>query len=597
MDILLGLVCGLALFLYGMGVMGDALKKSAGRKLKVILGKLTSNKLKGFLLGLGVTAVIQSSSATTVMVVGFVTSGTMTLGQAVGVIFGANVGTAVTAWLTALNSLSGASSKLEFLNVLKPDTWMPILAFFGIALIMFSKKRKMQDVGTILMGFAVLMVGMDLMSGAVKPLAGEQWFKDLLVMFENPILGVLAGTVLTAMVQSSSASVGILQAIAVGTGSISYAAAMPIIMGQNIGTCVTAIISSVSANKNGKRAAFVHLYFNVIGVILWLGLYYLVGFILSATNVFELFTLADSNMINAFGIAGIHTVFKLFSVLVMFPFTKYLEKLAVATVRGEDKKGDEFTNMLDDRLMETPTVAIERSREVSCRMAEIAIDGLEKSIDMLTSYDSKQAQVIRDLEDKADIYEDVLGSYLVKLSSKDMSEIDSHEATKLLHMIGDLERISDHSVNIVDSAEEIRDKNISFSEQAMAELDVLYKAISEILNVTKDAFINNNLESAYMVEPLEQVVDDLKEQIKHNHTIRLQKSQCSIELGFILSDILTNLERVADHCSNVAGCLIEMSKHESLDLHSYLHNVKETDKQYALYYEAYAHKYAIQIAK
>ena len=478
MDILLGLVCGLALFLYGMGVMGDALKKSAGRKLKVILGKLTSNKFKGFLLGLGVTAIIQSSSATTVMVVGFVTSGTMTLGQAVGVILGANVGTAVTAWLTALNSLSGASSKLEFLNVLKPDTWMPILAFFGIALIMFSKKRKMQDVGTILMGFAVLMVGMDLMSGAVKPLAGEQWFKDLLVMFENPILGVLAGTVLTALVQSSSASVGILQAIAVGTGSISYAAAMPIIMGQNIGTCVTAIISSVSANKNGKRAAFVHLYFNVIGVILWLGLYYLVGFILSATNVFELFTLADSNMINAFGIAGIHTVFKLFSVLVLFPFTKYLEKLAVATVRGEDKKGDEFTNMLDDRLMETPTVAIERSREVSCRMAEIAIDGLEKSIDMLTSYDSKQAQVIRDLEDKADIYEDVLGSYLVKLSSKDMSEIDSHEATKLLHMIGDLERISDHSVNIVDSAEEIRDKmdyefRVAKSQMWIAENDLV----------------------------------------------------------------------------------------------------------------------------
>ena len=597
MDILLGLVCGLALFLYGMGVMGDALKKSAGRKLKVILGKLTSNKLKGFLLGLGVTAVIQSSSATTVMVVGFVTSGTMTLGQAVGVIFGANVGTAVTAWLTALNSLSGASSKLEFLNVLKPDTWMPILAFFGIALIMFSKKRKLQDVGTILMGFAVLMVGMDLMSGAVKPLAGEQWFKDLLVMFENPILGVLAGTVLTAVVQSSSASVGILQAIAVGTGTVSFAAAMPIIMGQNIGTCVTAIISSVSANKNGKRAAFVHLYFNVIGVILWLGLYYLVGFILSATNVFELFSLADSNMINAFGIAGIHTVFKLFSVLVLFPFTKYLEKLAVATVRGEDKKGDEFTNMLDDRLMETPTVAIERSREVSCRMADIAIGGLEKSIDMLTAYDSKQAQVIRDLEDKADIYEDVLGSYLVKLSSKDMSEIDSHEATKLLHMIGDLERISDHSVNLVDSAEEIRDKNISFSEQAMAELDVLYKAIKEILSLTADAFAKNNLESAYMVEPLEQVVDDHKEQIKHNHTIRLQKSQCSIELGFILSDILTNLERVADHCSNVAGCLIEMSKHESLDLHNYLQNVKESDKQYALYYEAYAHKYAIQVAK
>ena len=596
MDILLGLICGLAMFLYGMGVMGDALKKSAGRKLKVILGNLTSNKFKGFLLGLGVTAIIQSSSATTVMVVGFVTSGTITLGQAVGVILGANVGTAVTAWLTALNSIPGGAGKLAFLNVLKPDSWMPILALIGIALIMFSQKSKMQDIGTILMGFAVLMVGMDLMSDAVKPLAGAAWFKEMLVMFENPILGVLAGTILTAIVQSSSASVGILQAIAVGTGTVSFAAAMPIIMGQNIGTCVTAIISS-SANKSGKRAAFVHLYFNIIGVTIWLGLYYLIGFILSATNVFEIFSLADSTIINAFGIAGIHTIFKIFSVFVLFPFTKYLEKLAFLTVRGEDKKGDEFTNMLDDRLMETPTVAIERSRDVSCRMADIAISGLEKSIDMLTAYDPKQAQLIRDLEDKADIYEDVLGSYLVKLSSKDMTEVDSHEATKLLHMIGDLERISDHSVNLVESAEEIRDKNNSFSDQAVSELDVLYKAIKEILNLTSDAFTNNNLESAYMVEPLEQVVDDLKEQIKHNHTIRLQKSQCSIELGFILSDILTNLERVADHCSNVAGCLIEMSKHESLDLHNYLHNLKESDKQYALYYEAYAHKYAIQIAK
>ena len=597
MEILLGLVCDLALFLYGMGVMGDALKKSAGRKLKTILGSLTSNKFKGFLLGLAVTAIIQSSSATTVMVVGFVTSGTMTLGQAVGVILGANVGTAVTAWLTALNSLSGGKNSLAFLNVLKPDSWMPILALIGIALIMFAKKRKMQDVGTILMGFAVLMVGMSLMSDAVKPLANEPWFAKLLVMFENPILGVLAGTVLTAIVQSSSASVGILQAIAVGTGTISYAAAMPIIMGQNIGTCVTAIISSVGANKSGKRAAFVHLYFNVIGVVLWLGLYYLIGFIVSATNVFELFTFAEGNMISAFGIAGIHTVFKLFSVLLLSPFTKYLEKLAVATVRGEDKKGDEFTRMLDDRLMATPTVAIERSREVSCRMADISFEGLEKSMQMLTDYDAKEAQLIRDLEDKADIYEDVIGSYLVKLSSKDMSETDSHETTKLLHMIGDLERISDHSVNLLESAEEIRDKKIAFSEQALSELSVLYKAVSEILTVTKDAFVNNNLESACMVEPLEQVVDDLKDQIKHNHTIRLQKSQCSIELGFILSDILTNLERVADHCSNVAGCIIEMSKHEALDLHSYLHNVKETDKQYALYYEAYAHKYSIPVAK
>ena len=588
----LSLLCGLALFLYGMGVMGDALKKSAGRKLKTILGNLTSNRFKGFLLGLGVTAIIQSSSATTVMVVGFVTSGTMVLSQAIGVIMGANVGTAVTAWLTALNSIPGGSDAMSWTNWLKPDAWMPILAVIGIGLIMFAKSGKKQDVGTILMGFAVLMIGMDLMSGAVSGLKNDEGFKSILTMFSNPILGVLAGTALTAIVQSSSASVGILQALS-STGAISFSAAMPIIMGQNIGTCVTALISSVSANKNGKRAAFVHLYFNIIGVILWLGLYYLIGWIVSMASAFEVFSWASSTMVDGWWIAGIHTVFKIFSVLIMFPFTKLLEKLACMTVKGDDKKGDEFTDMLDDRLLATPTVAIDRSRTVTCRMAEISVDAMDKAIKMLDNYDGKMCQEIREAEDKADIYEDVLGSYLVKLSSKDMGEADSHEVTKLLHMIGDFERISDHSVNIIESAEEIKDKEIHFSDTAVKELDVLYRAVSEIMLITKEAFIENDIIKANSVEPLEQVVDQLKEQIKHNHTIRLQKSECSIELGFILADILTNLERVADHCSNIAGCLIEMSRHDSLDLHNYLSEVRASDKDYADMYDKYMKKYAL----
>ena len=588
----LSLLCGLALFLYGMGVMGDALKKSAGRKLKTILGNLTSNKFKGFLLGLGVTAIIQSSSATTVMVVGFVTSGTMLLSQAIGVIMGANVGTAVTAWLTALNSIPGGSDAMEWTNWLKPDAWMPILAVIGIGLIMFAKSGKKHDVGAILMGFAVLMIGMSMMSDAVSGLKNDEGFKSILTMFSNPILGVLAGTLLTAIVQSSSASVGILQALS-STGAISFSAAMPIIMGQNIGTCVTAIISSVGANKSGKRAAFVHLYFNVIGVILWLGLYYLIGWIVSTVGALDVFSWASSTMVDGWWIAGIHTVFKLFSVLVLFPVSKLLEKLAYMTVKGDDKKGDDFTSMLDDRLLATPTVAIDRSRTVTCRMAEISIDAMNKAISMLNNYDGKVCQEIRAAEDKTDIYEDVLGSYLVKLSSRDMSAIDSHETTKLLHMIGDFERISDHSVNLIESAEEIKDKDIHFSETAVKELNVLYGAVSEIMTITKEAFIENDLKKANAVEPLEQVVDYLKEHIKHNHTIRLQKSECSIELGFILADVLTNLERVADHCSNIAGCLIEMSRHESLDLHNYLSEVRTNDQEYAELYKQYMEKYAL----
>ncbi len=589
---ILSLVCGLALFLYGMDVMGSGLKKSAGRKLKTILGNLTSSKFKGFLLGLGVTAIIQSSSATTVMVVGFVTSGTMLLSQAIGVILGANIGTAVTAWLTALNGIDGGKEATAWLNYLKPDAWMPILALIGIALIMFAKKDKQKDMGSILMGFAVLMVGMTLMSDAVSGLKGDPNFTKILTYFTNPILGVLAGLILTAIVQSSSASIGILQALSV-TGAISFGTAIPIILGQNIGTCVTAMISSISANKNGKRTAVVHLLFNVIGVVFWLSMYYLVGWILNITGIFDYFTLANGTAIDMFGIATVHTVFKILAVGFMWPFTKLLEKLAYLIIKGDDKKGDEYTQMLDERLLETPSVALESARKVACRMAELSIGSLKKSIALFDNYDPKIAQEIRDEEDKVDIYEDMLGSYLVKLSSKSLSERDSVDATKLLHMIGDLERISDHSVNIVESAEEIRDKDISFSEYAQAELARLKGAVHETLDLTLDAVMSGDFSKAALVEPLEQVVDYLRDQIKLRHTIRLQKSLCSIELGFILSDILTNLERVSDHCSNVAGCLIEMSRHETLDIHNYLHGIREDGEEFKAKYNEYMEKYAL----
>ena len=588
----LTLVCGLALFLYGMDVMGDALKKSAGRKLKTILANLTSNKFKGFLLGLGVTAVIQSSSATTVMVVGFVNSGTMLLGQAVGVIMGANVGTAVTAWLTALNGIEGGADALAWTEWLKPDAWMPVLALIGICLIMFSKKSKGKDFGAILMGFAVLMVGMDLMSGAVGGLKNDEGFKSILTMFTNPILGVLAGTLLTAIVQSSSASIGILQALS-STGAISLGAAIPIVMGQNIGTCVTAMISSMGAGKNGKRAALIHLYFNIIGVVFWLGMYYLVGWILNLTNVFDVFTLAENTTINMWGIAATHTVFKLLSVLLMAPMTGLLEKLAVASIKGDDKKGDEYTDMLDDRLLDTPSVALDRSRSVAGQMAVVSCQYLRNSIDLFRTYDGKAADEIREAESKVDIYEDVLGSYLVKLSSQSMDERDSHEVTKLLHIIGDLERISDHSVNLVDSAEEIKDKSLVFSEEAKAELDVLYTAVSEIVTMTEQALNTSDLELAARIEPLEQVIDDLRDDIKIHHIHRLKKSECTVEHGFVLSDILTNLERVSDHCSNIGGCLIEMAKNDTLDLHDYLHRVHLGGMEYKELFNEYKTKYAL----
>ena len=582
---ILSLVCGLALFLYGMELMGDALKKSAGNNLKAILGKMTTNPIKGFFLGLVVTAVIQSSSATTVMVVGFVNSGTMTLLQSVGVILGANVGTAVTAWLTALSGIDGGSEALGVIQYLKPDAWMPILALIGICLVMFVKRGKKKDIGVILLGFSILMVGMSMMSDSVVGLKNDEGFKSILTMFENPILGVLAGLVLTAIVQSSSASVGILQSLT-ATGAITYGAAIPIVMGQNIGTCVTAMISSVGANKNGKRAALVHLYFNIIGVVVVLALFYLLSWLIKPIEAF-----VSGTYIDMWGVALVHTVFKLICVLILGPFYKLLAKLATLTIK--DSKEAETENLLDDRLLETPAIAIARAVEVTGVMAEISKSALLDSLTLFDKYDAKLADEIRDKETKADVLEDALGSYLVKLSSCDMDERDSRQITKLLHIIGDYERISDHAVNIVESAEELQDKKIEFSTQAQKELAVLRAAVEDILVITTDAFLHDDLTKAAEVEPLEQVIDEIRDKIKLNHILRLQKSECTIEHGFVLSDLLTNLERVADHCSNIGGCVIEISAYDALDMHKYLAGVRDGKGDYDQKCKLYREKYEI----
>ncbi len=580
----LSLGCGLALFLYGMEVMGDALKRSAGNSLKTILGKMTSNPVTGFLLGLGVTAVIQSSSATTVMVVGFVNSGTMTLMQAAGVIMGANVGTAVTSWLTGMSSLgAGAESALDIIRWFKPSSWMPILALVGICLIMFAKRNRQKDVGSIMLGFSVLMVGMDMMSDSVGALAESESFRNILIMFENPILGVLAGLVLTAIVQSSSASVGILQSLTT-TGAITYGAAIPIVMGQNIGTCVTAMLSSISANRNGKRAAIVHLYFNIIGVVVWLAAFSI------ADAIFD-FAFVDA-AINMWGVAGIHTIFKILCVVLMGPFYKQLVKLAEITIK--DKKDEnEPSSLLDERFIDTPAVAVDRATAVVSQMADLATDGLQMSLDLFEQYDSKLAEEIREKENKVDMLEDALGSYMVQVSSHSMNEQDSRQITKLLHIIGDYERISDHSVNIVESAEELRDKKVEFSGDAKKELAVLHSAIGQILEITRQASTNNDLVKAAEIEPLEQVIDELIERIKRHHILRLQKGECTIELGFVLNDLLINYERVSDHCSNIGGCIIEISQYGALDMHKYLASVRHGSEDFEQKYQIYKKIYNI----
>ena len=585
----LNLLLGLALFLFGMDVMGDGLKKSAGNKLKTILGKMTSNKFKGFLLGLGVTVIIQSSSATTVMVVGFVNSATMTLAQAVGVIFGANVGTAITAWLTAMTGMEvqGADGLMAWLQYLKPDFWMPILALIGIVFCMFAKKNRYKQVGFILLGFGVLMTGMNIMSDAVSVLKHIPEFGQILIMFKNPFLGVLAGTVLTAIVQSSSASVGILQALT-ASGAIPFSVAIPIVMGQNIGTCVTAMLSSMSSSKNGKRAALVHLYFNIISVIVVLSGFY----ILDAIFDFSPLLTATTNM---WHIAIIHTVFKIIAVTLLFPFTNLIVKLATVSVpENSKKKKDEDGIILDERLFITPAIAVEQAEVAARKMAVVACDAMDRALMLLSNYDSKSADLVRKHEDDVDKMEDKIGSYLVKLSAKNSSGEGSREITKLLHIIGDLERISDHAVNIAESAEEMKDKNVQFSPAAQKEINTMVAAVREVLWNAREGFINDNLEMAASVEPLEEVIDDLRDAIKLHHIVRLQNNECTMEMGFILSDLLTNCERVADHCSNIAGCMLELSQEKALDMHKYLYDIKHGNPEFDRRFQEYKEKYPIE---
>lgn len=572
----LTLIGGLCLFLFGMNIMGESLERRAGGSLKVLLGKLTQNKIAGFFTGLGVTAIIQSSSATTVMVVGFVNSGLMTLRQSINVIMGANVGTTVTAWIL---SLGGISSDNTFVQLLKPTSFTPILALIGTALFMFGKTSKKKDTGTILLGFATLMFGMDTMTNAVAGLADIPAFQQMFIMFKNPILGVLVGAILTAIIQSSSASVGILQALAV-TGQVSYGAAIPIIMGQNIGTCITALLSSFGTNKNAKRAAVVHLSFNIIGTTILLTLFSIL------TAIFKpAFLNSSASLV---GIAVAHSAFNILCTAILLPMSGLLEKLAIKLVPDANKK--EVVQELDERLLATPPIALSRCNTLVCEMADISVNALKQSLNMFYHYDSKIADKIRKSEEKVDHYEDILGTYLVKLSSCQTSDTDGATISKLLKAIGDFERISDHSINLLESAEEIRDKNVSFSDKAKEELNTMCSAVSEILTLAHTTFVENDLRTASMVEPLEQVIDKLKSKMRDAHIIRLKQGNCSIEAGFILSDIVTNLERCADHCSNIAVCVIDAADN-NMNVHQSLNIMKEENPEFKTMYKEYLNKY------
>lgn len=554
------LLGGLALFLFGMDIMGKALEKQAGGQLQKLLSTLTDSPLKGFLLGLVVTAIIQSSSATTVMVVGFVNSGIMQLHQAIGIIMGSNVGTTVTSWLLSLSGLEGDSL---FIQLLKPTSFSPLLAFVGILLYMCNSEKK-KGVGTILIGFAILMTGMSTMSDAVLPLQNEAWFTSLFVRFSNPLLGVLVGALVTGIIQSSSASVGILQALS-ATGAITWGSAIPIIMGQNIGTCVTALISSVGANKNARRTAMVHLYFNLIGVSIFLMVFY-------GLNAMLHFSFTNMS-IEAWGIAVVHSVFNITATVILLPFANVLEKLAIATIPDDPVQQSEQFALLDERLLNTPAVAVERARAAAAEMAELSRKSVVQAMSLTHNWDPALAQRIREAEEQVDHYEDTLGTYLVRLSTRDMTHADSQSVNTLLHTISDFERISDHSVGLVRSAEEIFQKNVQFSKDACEELNILEGAVQDTLARAVDAFRTGDLHLASKVEPLEQVVDELVRAIKARHIARLQSGNCSIEYGFILEDLLTGYERICDHCSNTAVAQLEVAQ-DSFDTHAYLNDLR-----------------------
>lgn len=575
----LEMIGGLCLFLFGMNIMGQALERRAGSRLRTTLGKMTGKTMTGFLTGLVVTAVIQSSSATTVMVVGFVNSGLMTLKQAIGVIMGANIGTTVTAWLLSLGGISGDA---VWVQLLKPTSFTPVLALIGIIMYMFSKDSRKNDTGMILLGFATLMFGMDTMSGAVSGLREVPAFRQLFVAFTNPLLGVLAGAALTAIIQSSSASVGILQALAL-SGQVSYAAAIPIIMGQNIGTCVTALISSVGTSRNAKRAAIVHLSFNVIGTVVCLTVFCIVRAVAAPAILGESATM--------YGIAIAHTAFNVACTALLLPASGLLEKLAIRLVPDGKKKDAEVT--LDERLLATPPLALEQCSVVAEDMAYYASGALKKAIDCVMEFDPKSAQEVRESEDETDKCEDMLGTYLLKLGAEPLSDAASEEVTELLKLIGDFERIGDHAVNIIESAEEMHDKQLEFSRSAEYELSVMTAAVGEVMDLAVKAFAENDAQAASCVEPLEQVVDDLKNELRTRHILRMKKSECSIEAGFVWSDLLTNLERVSDHCSNVALCVLDLKKH-TLSAHETQHERKDVP-EFAEQYRRYSEKYALPL--
>lgn len=589
MDIfdVLSMVGGLALFLYGMHIMGDALAKMSGGKLEKVLERLTSNKWSAVLLGAGVTAVIQSSGATTVMVVGFVNSGIMKLNQAVGIIMGANIGTTATSWLLSLSGIDGGSF---FLQMLKPTSFTPILAVIGAILVVFCKSEKKHNIGTILIGFAILMYGMTAMSSAVEPLKDVPQFTQILTKFENPLLGVIAGFVLTTIMQSSSVSVGILQALC-STGAVSYALALPIIMGQNIGSCTTAMISSVGASKDAKRAAAVHFYFNVIGTVVFMLVFYI-------SNAFVHYAFLPQAA-NEVGIATIHSIFNIAATIVLLPLSGFLEFLAVKTIKDDDEEEDELSKhdkvlqLLDPVFLERPGFAIMQCRKVASEMAELSMKSVGRAVGLLTAYDEEIAERIRKEEDTVDKYEDQLGTYLLRLSTKDLSKEDGHRLSLMLHSLGDIERISDLAVNILLAVEQMHKKELIFSKKAMDELAVYSKALKDILTMTVDAFEQNDRYKAALVQPLEELMDDMNKELKKRHVKRLRKGKCTIELGLSLSDISDTYERISDHCSNIATCVIQVEDDE-LDAHEHRKEVKEQDaKWYDEQYRAYEQKYAL----
>ncbi len=569
---ILSLVGGLALFLYGMQMMGDGLKKASGGKLEMILEKLTSNKLMAVLLGAGVTAVIQSSSATTVMVVGFVNSDIMPLSRAVGVILGANVGTTVTAWILSLTEITGENI---FLQLLKPSSFSPILAIIGVGMLMFSKKEKRRDAATIVLGFAILMFGMDMMSGAVEPLSEMEEFKNVLLMFANPVLGMLVGWGLTVIIQSSSASVGILQALS-SSGAITNLTAIPLIMGANVGATTTAMLSSIGASRNAKRAALVHFYFNIIKTVVFMVIFY------SLNSIFH-FAFANEPA-TAVGIAVIHSTFNIVAAIIMTPISSILEKMAYWTLPKTEEEetmkvpAQSDIQILDARFLETPGFALEQCKNAAIDMANYAKDGLFMAIDLIDKYDKKKANHVVELEQLVDHYEDELGSYLIKLSSRHLTEKDSQELSVLLHCIGDFERISDHAINIMESAKEMKEKELQFSKKAQEELAVFTSAIKDIVNTSILVFQEEDLKLATRVEPLEEVIDHLNVEVKKRHIKRLRKGKCTIEMGFVLADITTNYERVSDHCSNIALCLLQLNE-DNFDTHIYQENISSADNE------------------